>query len=67
MAKPLQNQLSMFNYWVEKKGLEYTLEHFTPDIADDPAVRAALILMQNAERALLARVKELQDEHLEDD
>ncbi len=67
MAKPLQNQLSMFNYWVEKKGLEYTLEHFTPDIADDPAVRAALIQMQNAERALLARVKELQDEHLEDD
>lgn len=67
MSKPLQNQLSMFNYWVEKKGLEYTLEHFTPDIADDPAVRAALIQMQNAERALLARVKELQDEHLEDD
>jgi hypothetical protein len=67
MSKPLQNQLSMFNYWVEKKGLEYTLEHFTPDIADDPAVHAALIQMQNAERALLARVKELQDEHLEDD
>lgn len=67
MSKPLQNQLSMFNYWVEKKGLEYTLEHFTPDIADDPAVRAALIQMQNAERALLARVKELQDEHLEYD
>lgn len=67
MSKPLQNQLSMFDYWVEKKGLECTLEHYTPDIADDPAVRAALILMQNAERALLARVKELQDEHLEDD
>lgn len=67
MSKSLQDQLSMFDYWAEKKGLEYTLEHFTPDIADDPAVRAALIQMQNAERALLARVKELQDEHLEDD
>ncbi|OCX57161.1 hypothetical protein [Stutzerimonas stutzeri] len=67
MSKPLQNQLSMFNYWVEKKGLEYTLEHFTPDIADDPAVRAALIQMQNAERALLARVGELKEQFQEDD
>lgn len=67
MSKPLQNQLSMFNYWVEKKGLEYALEHFTPDIADDPAVRAALTQMQNAERALLARVEELKEQFQEDD
>lgn len=67
MAGSLQDQLSMFNYWVEKKGLDSALNDYAPDVANDPAVKAARIQMHNAENALLARVKELQDEHLEDD
>lgn len=67
MAGSLQDQLSMFNYWAEKKGLERTLNDYAPDVANDPAVKAARIQMHNAENALLARVEELKEQFQEDD
>lgn len=62
----MQDQLIMFAYWVEKKGLERALDDYAPDVANDPEVKAARVQMRNAERALLARVAELQSEHLEE-
>lgn len=62
MAASLREQLDMFDYWVEAKGLERTLTEYAPDVAKDPAVAAAWIQMQNGERALFARIEELQDQ-----
>ncbi|MBU0564898.1 MAG: hypothetical protein KJ890_15520 [Gammaproteobacteria bacterium] len=67
MANTFSEQLRMFDYWVEKKGLDSALDDYAPAIANDPAVRAARIQMQNAERALLARVEELKEQFQEDD
>ena len=57
------NELHMAQYWIDKKGLETAITDYYPDtLAKDPSIAAALTQIKNAERAILARIKELQSE-----
>lgn len=58
----MEQELTMFDYWVGKHGLEEAVER-SPLIAADPAIAAARLAIENAERAILARVEELRVEH----
>lgn len=67
MAASLREQIDMFDYWVEAKGLDRTLAEYAPDIAKDPAVAAAFVQIKNGERAIRARVSELNAETPDED
>jgi hypothetical protein len=57
----------MVQYWIDKKGLDEALNDYYPDtLAKDPAIAAARIQMKNGERAIMARIKEMQDESEQD-
>lgn len=62
----LDREVHMARYWIEKKGLERALEAQLPLLSQDPAIAAALIQLQNAERAIMARIAELVDQLPED-
>jgi hypothetical protein len=55
-------------YYIEKRGLEAAIDHDFPDtLGKDPEIAAARVQMRNAERAILARIQELQAEKDGDD
>ncbi len=62
----LDREVHMARYWIEKKGLERALDVQLPLLSKDPAIAAALIQYQNAERAIMARIAELVDQLPED-
>lgn len=38
-----ENPLHMWDYWVEKYGFEYALEHYYPECLGDPRIHQALM------------------------
>lgn len=63
-VKEFIEELRMFEYYLDDKGLETALR-YCPNIAADPSIQASIIQMQNGRRALLARFEELKQPHLE--
>lgn len=58
----LSDEIKMASFWIDRHGLEYSLtDGNLQELAKDPSIAAALTQMQNAERAILARIKELED------
>jgi hypothetical protein len=56
--------IHMFGYLKDKKGLCEAVKDYYPDtLAKDPAIAAALVQIENGERAILARVEELTLQH----
>lgn len=59
----MKNPMRMVQFWIDKKGLDEAIDEYYPDtLAKDPAIAAARLQMKNAERAIMARIDELQDE-----
>jgi hypothetical protein len=55
-------ELHMIQYWVNKKGLLEAIEDYYPEtLAKDPAIISAIHQLQNAERAINARIAEIQE------
>lgn len=68
MALNNGNGFHMFKAWVESKGLEETLKDYYPDtLKKDPEIAAAYIAYKNAQRAILHRMEELNDNDNEAD
>lgn len=59
----MKNPMHMVQFWIDRKGLDEAIDDYYPDtLAKDPAIVAARIQMKNAERAVMARIAEMQDE-----
>lgn len=53
----------MIRYWINKKGIEEAFRTYYPDLARrDPVIHQALTMRELAEKALMARVDELEAE-----
>lgn len=59
----LSEELHMAKYWIEDKGLVPALVDYMPLTSQDPAIASAMVQRANAERAIMARIEELQDEN----
>lgn len=53
----------MLSYWIKEKGIEEAFKTYYPELArTDPIINQALAAKALAEKALMARVEELEEE-----